>query len=114
VGVNSPLINGIGLTLVIPGGDQIFDDVVNPGSNPFLTDNGLEFANNDNVGFNLWGNSANSYSLFDVSSGVYLIDNGTATLVAIPEAASMARLAGFSALGLFAVVSMRRKLSFTK
>jgi hypothetical protein len=35
--------------------------------------------------------------------------DGTASLVAIPEAASMAQFAGFSALGLFGFVSLRRK-----
>jgi hypothetical protein len=97
------------------GTDQIFDNVVNAGSNPFLTGNGLEFANNNQVGFNLWGNGAGSYTLFDVSgpplTHVYIEDGGTASIVAVPEAANM--LGGLSALG-YGLVSFRRKFSSAK
>ena len=103
VSLTSPLINGtpgIGTQTLRIGGanDQIFDDVVNTSSNPFLTGNGLEFANSTAVGFNLWGNGPGSYSLFDADN-VYIIDGGAATLTpaAAPEPSSWA--IGLVALG---------------
>jgi PEP-CTERM motif len=114
VNLTSPLINGSPQnngaiqTLVFPGGnDQIFDNVVNAGSNPFLTDEGLEFANdNTSAGFNFWGNSPGSYSLYDGginaadNSIINFVDNnGTATITPVPEPATLA-LAGLSGLGM--------------
>jgi hypothetical protein len=97
VTLTSPLINGDpegdAQTLVFPGGnDQIFDDVVTPSSDPFLTDNGLEFANNDLVGFNLWGNGPGSYTLADFDS-VYILDNGVATITPVPEPTTISLVA---------------------
>lgn len=111
VTLTSPLVNGVSNgngTLVLPTADQIFDDVVTPASNPFLDDNGLEFANDLSTGFNLWGNAPGSYSLFDSSSAgsVYLVDNGTATIAAVPEPSTWAL--GLIALGAFGLVGLRR------
>jgi hypothetical protein len=112
VGVTSPLINGVGLTLVIPGGNQTFDDVVNAGSNPFLTGDGLEFANSDSVGFNLFGNGPGSYDLFDTGNGQYVIDGGIATLTAaVPESNWTTTSAGLAALGMLGVIARRKKSS---
>jgi hypothetical protein len=112
VALGSPLINGDVTpsysTLRAPSGDQIFDDVVYVGSNPFLTGNGLEFANSDLIGFNLWGNGPGYYSLFASSRNVYVIDGGNATLTAVvPDGGLTAGLLGGALLGLGA---LRRKL----
>jgi hypothetical protein len=108
----SPSVPSIRFT---DGTDQIFDDLVNPSSNPFLTGNGLEFANNNVVGFNLWGTGAGSYTLFDVSgpplTSVYSEDSGTASIVAVPEPATM--LPGLSALG-YGLFSLRKRLLLAK
>jgi hypothetical protein len=108
VSLTSPLINGDPVgdtqTLVISGNDQIFDDVVTPNSNPFLTDDGLEFANNDSIGFNLWGNSPGSYDLFDADN-VYVIDSGIATIAPAPEPATVSLVAG----GLLGLLALRRR-----
>ena len=119
VSLTSPLItgspqdNGNIQTMVFPGGnDQIFDNVVNPGSNPFLSDEGLEFANdNTSAGFNFWGNGPGSYSLYDGginaadSSIINFVDNGIATITPVPEPATLT-LAGLSGLG---VLLLRRR-----
>lgn len=107
VNLTSPLINGVGYTLVLPTGDEIFDDVVNASSSPFLTDNGLEFANTDSVGFNLWGNSPGSYTLFDMGSGVYVGDNGSASLTVVPEPSTI----GLVMIGLLGALAIRRRKS---
>ena len=112
VSLTSPLINGAAQgnaqTLVLTGGDQIFDDVVTPGSNPFVTSDGLEFANDDSKGFNLFSNGSNSYTLFDTGPGVYVIDNGAATLTATPEPSSWGLgLCAFGFLGLLGAVRAR-------
>jgi hypothetical protein len=108
------LISAAGLLLPASGatdarnhdGDVItYDNVVNPGSNPILSGNGLGFgsgqygANNYNLLINLWGNSPDSYTLFigeaqlDGNGNVigdpqwvYALNNGSLTLtVAVPE-----------------------------
>ncbi len=114
VSLTSPLINGepqeggAAQTLVLVGGDQIYDDVVTSGSNPFVTSDGLEFANNDNTGFNLFSNGPGSYTLFDTGPGVYVTDNGAATLTATPEPASWAlSLGAFGFLSLFGAMRSR-------
>lgn len=117
-GANQGTYNLVSLTsLLITGGtpsvpsirftdgtDEIFDNAVNVNSDPFLTGNGLEFANDHLIGFNLWGNSPGSYTLFDVSgppdTQVYFSDNGTATITPVPEPAS----ATFILLGMGALV----------
>jgi len=114
VSLTSPLISGgtpsepsVRFT---DGTDQIFDDVVNVSSNPYLTGDGLEFANDHLIGFNLWGNGPGSYSLFDVSgppdAHVYVIDNGTATITPgpVPEPTT----AGCFLLGLGALACCQR------
>jgi hypothetical protein len=112
VSLTSPLITGgtpsepsVRFT---DGTDLIFDDVVNVSSDPYLTDNGLVFANDHIVGFNLWGNSPGSYSLFDVSgppdTGVYFQDNGIATITPAPEPTT----AGCFLLGLGALAFCQR------
>jgi hypothetical protein len=112
VSLTSPLISGgtpsepsVRFT---DGTDQIFDDVVNVSSNPYLTGDGLEFANDHLIGFNLWGNSPDSYSLFDVSgppdTHEYIIDNGIATITPVPEPTT----AGCFLLGLGALACFRR------
>ncbi len=68
---------------MLVGGHQIFDDVVNAGSNPFATNvGGIEFANNDTLGFNLFSTGPGSYTLYDTGPGVYITDGGTATITA--------------------------------
>lgn len=101
VSLTSPLINGEPQdggqeqTLSIPGSDQIFDDVVNPLDNPFLTGAGLEFANNTtSAGFNMWGNGTDSYSLFDSSASTYDVDSGKATIEEAPEPSVWLLMAG--------------------
>jgi hypothetical protein len=77
------------------GTDLIYDNVVNPSSDPFLDGNGLAFALNNVLsstpGFNLWGNGPGSYTLFDASVTEYNAANGTATisLAAVPEPSTM-------------------------
>jgi len=106
----SSLINGVRLTVRIAGAhDQIFDDAVSLNSNPFLTGDGLEFANDHSIGFNLWGNNPGSYSLFDASQNTYNIVAGIANLAAVPEPETTTKYAGLSALGLVGLVSIRRK-----
>jgi len=112
VSLTSPLITGgspsVPSIRFTDGTDQIFDNAVNVGSNPFLTGDGLEFANDHLIGFNLWGNGPGSYSLFDVSGPPdvheYIIDGGTATIAPVPEPTT----AGCLLLGLGALVCSRR------
>lgn len=114
VPLGSPLINGVVTpqfsTLRIGGrDDETFDNVVNVGSNPFLTTiGGLVFANNTTIGFNLWGNGPDSYQMFDSGPGIYLNDSGTASLVSVPEP-SLAALAVLG--GLLGAGTLRRKHS---
>ena len=114
VSLTSPLITGgtpsVPSVRFTDGTDLIFDNAVNVSSDPYLTDNGLVFANDHLVGFNLWGNSPGSYSLFDVSgppdAHVYVIDNGTATITPgpVPEPTT----AGCFLLGLGALACCQR------
>ncbi len=112
VSLTSPLITGgtpsVPSVRFTDGTDLIFDNVVNVGSDPFLDGNGLVFANDNLIGFNLWGNSPGSYTLFDVSGPpdvhVYFADNGSATVTPAPEPASIA----FLLLGMGALVGSRR------
>jgi hypothetical protein len=113
VTLNSPLINGESQdggavqTLRIAGGnDQIFDDAVSFGSDPFLTGDGLEFANDQSIGFNLFSNGPGSYTVFHASATNYVIDSGTAT-AAVPEPSTWALLLG-SFAGLAFVSRYRR------
>ena len=103
------------LTLLNHDGDNIIiDNVVNIGSDPVLTGNGLGFASGqyqDSVHFNtlinIWGNSPGSYTLFvaeaqlDANGNVigdpqwvYAADNGSLTLTAAPEPATYGAISG--------------------
>jgi hypothetical protein len=92
------------------GTDLIYDNVVNPSADPFLDGDGLAFALNNatssNPGFNLWGNSPGSYSLFDASNTEYFDAGGTATITPgpVPEPTT----AGCFLLGLGALVCWGR------
>src|ERR1022692_1900511 len=90
------LVTGGSSIRITDGTDLIYDNLVNPGNNPFLDINGLAFVSaavdihgHPLVGFNLWGNGTDNYSLFDVSPGVYNTANGAATITAVPEATTM-------------------------
>ena len=112
VSLTSPLITGgtpsVPSVRFTDGTDLILDNAVNVSSDPYLTDNGLVFANDHLVGFNLWGNSPGSYSLFDVSgppdAHVYFQDNGIAPIAPVPEPTT----AGCFLLGLGALVCCQR------
>jgi hypothetical protein len=118
VSLTSPLITGgtpsVPSVRFTDGTDETLDNLVNVSSNPFLTDNGLVFANDHTIGFNLWGNGPGSYTLFDVSGSpiphVYLADNGTAILVQVPEASVTTMFAFFMGLSLL-MVTVRKKSS---
>lgn len=114
------LTTGASSVRVGGGTDLIYDDEVSPNSSPFLDGSGLAFVASSNVGnspgFGLWwgdadGNPDGFYSLFDASDGNYVDAQGTANIVAVPEAAGTTKLAGFSALGLFGLVTWRRQFA---
>ena len=95
-----------------PDGSFIYDNVYYPTGMPFDVD-GLLFVTAKNPGgyWNLWGNSAGNYSLFEsAGSGNYLIqESGTLTVAAAPEPSTWAMLVlGFAALGF---VGRRRHLT---
>lgn len=100
------------------GTDLNYDNKVTLGSNPFLDVYGLAFADGPAntagvVGFNLFGNGPNSYSLFgDPPWGAPYV-NADATLVAVPEPVSTTKVAGISALGVL-LVTLRKKISMVK
>ena len=108
VSLTSPLITGgtpsVPSIRISDGTDLIFDNIVNAASDPFFDSNGLAFANNNTIGFNLWGNSPGYYSLFDVSGTPpgheYIQDNGTATLAPVPEPASITLISVFAGLSI--------------
>ena len=95
VPLGSPLITGIVTptfsTIRISGGDQIFDDLVFPSSTPFLNGNGIEFANDLSVGFDIWGNGDGSYNIYNADVNHYGYPPGTATiaLAPVPEASTV-------------------------
>ncbi|MFO1477594.1 MAG: PEP-CTERM sorting domain-containing protein [Verrucomicrobiota bacterium] len=100
------------------GDDIIFDNVVNVGSDPALTGNGLGFASGQyapgyyNQLLNIWGNSPGSYSLFAAEANldgqgnvigdpqyVYSIMNGSFTLTPVPEPSTLTLMLGALAVG---------------
>jgi len=104
------------------GGDLFGDNILGPN---YLTGNGLLFtqpgvAGNVN-GFNgdvinLWSNGNGTYTMGfggpDFPSGINTVDGlATITLVAVPEPATTAKFAGFSALGLLGLITFRQKTS---
>jgi hypothetical protein len=123
------------LTLVNHDGDDaIIDNIVFPGAPPtdqVLDDDGLGFASGpyqDSVHFNtlinLWGNSPSSYTLFvaeaqlDGSGNVigdpqwvYVLEDGSLTLTAVPEPSTNALvILGALTVG-FALIRRRRAVA---
>jgi hypothetical protein len=104
----------------LDGTDIIFDNQFSPTQNPTLDGGGLGFgmteidpAHYDYV-LNLWGNSANNYSLFeagklpDGTGHVYQeYDGGTLSFSQVPEPSTYAVIIGAAALG-FAAIRRRR------
>ncbi len=105
----SPLVNGNPGTIVDPSGDDIIFDTTFP-----IDSTGLAWANSDAIGFNLWSDGGSSYTLYSAGNGlsghIYNIDDGTATITAVPEPATTSTYAGIAALGLL-LLSRRRKVS---
>ena len=114
------------VTDAIGGDNESFDNLVYPTTNPVFNGNGLGFVssttgNNSNPNYwvNLWGNSPDSYTLFEagndpsVANGqnhVYAGLNGTLTLTEIPEPSSLAALMGLTTLGFAGFRRFRRRL----
>ena len=67
-------------------GSFIWDNIVTPGSDPFLDVDGLLFVNGFSE-LNIWGNSPDNYSLYGNIDGNYnpVSDGGTATLTPVSD-----------------------------
>lgn len=74
-------------------GSYAWDNVVNVGSNPFLTDNGLLFTSSSSE-INLLGTGANAYSLYGNINANFnnFLAQGTATLTPVPEPINLSLL----------------------
>jgi hypothetical protein len=89
------LVPGPAGSVRLPDGtDLIYDNKVNLGSDPVLTGEGLAFVSRDSsgnplVGFNLWGNSPGSYTLFGTPPWGQPNENGTANFTVVPESSNM-------------------------
>lgn len=97
-------------------GSFIWDNLVNPNSDPFLDPDGLLFVDG-NSELNIWGNSPDNYSLYGNIDGNYnpVSNGGEATLIQVsngvanaPDGACTAGLLGGSVLVLSGI---RRKLA---
>jgi len=84
-----------------PDGRFIYDNVFLPGD-PHFNSNGVLFTTTQNPGgyWNLWGNSAGNYSLFESFSGGYPIqETGNVAIAAVPEVSTWAMtILGFAGL----------------
>jgi len=99
VGVSPDGITG--LAPVNPGGFYT-DNLVFSGSNPALDVDGIGFYTASGLTWNVWGNSANNYSLYSFNGGGYPVqEGGNLTVTAVPETSAWAMmLIGFAGLGL--------------
>ena len=105
---------GAGVHSIRPFGatDLIVDNLLMPGSNTFLTNNGIAFmSTSNNSYFNIWGNGPSSYTSFQLAwDGTHEIYgpavNGTVDVTPTPIPAA-AWLLGSGLMGLF---GMRRKV----
>ena len=90
-----------------PGGYFTYDNMVNLGSDPYLTTaGGLLFTDNNSDQLNMWANANGGYDLWAESGGIYIVEAGsypsypdatspgTGTINSVPEPITCA-LAGF-------------------
>ena len=90
-----------------PGGYFTYDNMVNLGSDPYLTTaGGLLFTDNNSDQLNMWANANGGYDLWAESGGIYIVEAGsypgypdattpgTGTINSVPEPIACA-LAGF-------------------
>lgn len=99
-----------------------YDNVVNVGSDPFIDDTGLAFADGPaqtagTIGFNLWSNGPGSYTVFGDPPWGSPYTSGTATLTVatdnpngspVPDGGMTVSLLGGALIGL---QTLRRKLA---
>jgi hypothetical protein len=97
-----------------PGGYFNYDNMVNPGSDPYLTTSGgLLFTDNHDDNLNIWADGPDTYSLWAVNnSGVYYVEagsypgfpdatsTGTGAITPVPEPITYA-LAAFGLIFIF-------------
>jgi len=104
------------------GNDGYFswDSQINMSANPYFDSTGLLFIINGNTPgngqpeINLYANGPGNYGLWGYPGHwdyAPQSDGGTVNLVAVPEPTATAKFAGFSALGLLGLVTLRQKFS---
>ena len=99
-----------------PSGAFYYDDVVYPGSNPFIDNDGLLFTGNG-LEINIFSSGSSNYSFYSYNGSSYNVasgppfgfaNGGSASLSAVPEPAGLTLL-GFGAVLLLGYAGFRRR-----